>query len=59
MSESPSIVFAAMNMGVIIAGSIIGIFLFKERLSKWNYLGLALALVAIILITLSKIYAVR
>lgn len=59
MSESPSIVFAAMNMGVIIAGSFIGIFLFKERLSKWNYLGLALALGAIILITLSKIYAVR
>lgn len=59
MSESPSIVFAAMNMGVIIAGSFIGIFLFKERLSKWNYLGLALALAAIILITLSKIYAVR
>lgn len=59
MSESPSIVFAAMNMGVIIAGSFIGIFLFKEHLSKWNYLGLALALGAIILITLSKIYAVR
>lgn len=58
MSENPSTVFAAMNMGVIIAGSLIGIFIFRERLSKWNYLGLGLALVAIVLITLSKIYAV-
>lgn len=58
MSENPSTVFAAMNMGVIIAGSLIGIFVFRERLSKWNYIGLTLALVSIILITLSKIYAV-
>jgi drug/metabolite transporter (DMT)-like permease len=58
MSENPSTVFAAMNMGVIIAGTLIGVFIFRERLSKWNYLGLALALVSIILITLSKIYAV-
>lgn len=58
MSENPSTVFAAMNMGVIIAGSLIGVLVFREKLSKWNYLGLTLALVAIILITLSKIYAV-
>jgi len=58
MSENPSTVFAAMNMGVIIAGTLIGIFVFRERLSKWNYLGLVLALFSIILITLSKIYAV-
>ncbi|RZK57218.1 MAG: EamA/RhaT family transporter [Pedobacter sp.] len=59
MSDNPSTVFAAMNIGVIIAGSFIGIVLFKERLSKWNYFGLALALAAIILITLSKLHAVR
>lgn len=58
MSANPSTVFAAMNMGVIIAGTLIGIFVFRERLSRLNYLGLALALVSIILITLSKIYAV-
>ncbi len=58
MSENPSTVFAAMNMGVIIAGSLIGIFVFREKLSKWNYIGLTLALVSIILITLSKLYAV-
>ncbi|WP_379091622.1 EamA family transporter [Pedobacter sp. UC225_65] len=59
MAENPSTVFAAMNIGVIITGSIIGIFLFKERLSKLNYFGLILALVAIVLITLSKLHAVR
>ena len=59
MSENPSTVFATMNMGVIVLGSMIGIFIFKERLTKLNYLGLVLALAAIILITLSKLHAVR
>lgn len=58
MSENPSTVFASMNMGVIILGSLIGIFVFKENLNKLNYWGLFLALAAIILITLSKIYAI-
>lgn len=58
MAHNPSTVFAAMNMGVIILGSIIGILLFKEKVSRLNYLGIALALAAIVLITLSQQYAV-
>jgi drug/metabolite transporter (DMT)-like permease len=58
LADHPSTVFAAMNMGVIILGSIIGITLFKEKFSKLNYFGLTLALGAIILITLSQVYAV-
>lgn len=58
MASNPSTVFAAMNMGVIILGSIIGIILFKEKVSKLNYIGIAMALVAILLITLSQKYAV-
>lgn len=58
MADNPSTVFAAMNMGVIIAGTLIGVFIFREKLSRWNYLGLILALISIILITLSKIYAI-
>ncbi|MET3113816.1 drug/metabolite transporter (DMT)-like permease [Pedobacter sp. CG_S7] len=58
LAQSPSTVFAAMNIGVIILGSIIGIYLFKEKFSKINYIGLTLALGSIILITLSQIYAV-
>lgn len=55
-SENPSTVFASMNMGVIVLGSLVGIFIFKEKLSKRNYLGIAMALAAIVLITLSQIY---
>ena len=51
MADNPSVVFAAMNMGVIIVGSVVGIFIFKEKLNKLNYWGLFLALVAIILTT--------
>lgn len=55
-SDNPSTVFAAMNMGVIVLGSLAGIIIFKEKLTKRNYLGIALALVAIVLITLSQLY---
>ena len=53
-AENPSTVFAGMNMGVIIIGSLIGVLVFKEKLTKMNYAGLGLALVAIILIVLSQ-----
>jgi drug/metabolite transporter (DMT)-like permease len=58
MAGNPSTVFAAMNMGVILLGSIVGILLFKEKVSKINYLGIALALAAILFITLSQANAV-
>ena len=53
-AENPSTVFAGMNMGVILIGSLTGIFIFKEKLSKLNFAGLFLALVAIVLIVLSQ-----
>lgn len=51
MADNPSVVFAAMNIGVIVLGSLVGIFIFKEKLNKLNYWGLFLALIAILLIT--------
>ena len=54
-AENPSTVFAGMNMGVIIIGSLTGIFIFKEKLSKMNYIGLFLAIIAIVLIVLSQL----
>lgn len=54
-AENPSTVFAAMNMGVIIIGSIIGIIVFKEKVSRYNYFGLLLAIVAIVLISISQV----
>lgn len=53
-AENPSTVFAGMNIGVIILGSIIGVFFFKEKLSKMNYLGLILALISIVFIVISQ-----
>jgi drug/metabolite transporter (DMT)-like permease len=53
-ADNPSTVFAAMNMGVIILGSLLGILIFKEKMSTRNYLGLGLALISIVLIALSQ-----
>lgn len=53
-AETPSTVFAGMNMGVIILGSLIGVFAFKESLSKLNYAGLVLALVSIALLVMEQ-----
>ena len=53
-AETPSTVFAGMNMGVIILGSLIGVLAFKESLSKLNYVGLVLALASIGLLVLGS-----
>ncbi|KVV16111.1 DMT family transporter [Flavobacterium sp. TAB 87] len=53
-SENPSTVFAGMNMGVIILGSLAGVIAFKEKLSKLNYVGLLLALISIVLIVFAQ-----
>ena len=50
LPNNPSVVFSAMNIGVIIAGALIGVYLFKEKLSKINKIGIALAIVAILII---------
>ncbi len=54
LAENPSTVFAGMNMGVIVLGSLAGILLFKEKMTKWNYFGILLAIISIIFITLSQ-----
>nr|WP_315221613.1 DMT family transporter [uncultured Flavobacterium sp.] len=53
-SHNPSTVFAGMNMGVIILGSLVGLLFFKEKISKINFIGLFLALIAIVLIVISQ-----
>ena len=44
--------FPIYNIGVVCATAITGRLLFKEKLSAKNYIGLALAIIAVILITL-------
>ncbi|MEI7035307.1 EamA/RhaT family transporter [Fulvimonas yonginensis] len=46
----PALVFAGMNLGVIALGTLAGLGLFRERLSRMNQAGLALALAAIALL---------
>jgi drug/metabolite transporter (DMT)-like permease len=57
-SNNPSTVFAIMNIGVIVVGSLIGILVFKEKMTKLNYAGLLMAVSAIIFITLSQVYKI-
>jgi drug/metabolite transporter (DMT)-like permease len=47
LPQHPSLVFASMNLGVVALGALVGLLLFRERLSRLNLAGVALALVAI------------
>lgn len=51
LPDNPSIVFTTMNIGVIVLGTLIGVLLFKEKLTKINLIGLILAIISIFLIT--------
>lgn len=53
LPDSPAVVFATMNIGVVALGALVGIFGFGERTSRWNRAGLALAMAAIALIALA------
>ncbi|WP_348797152.1 EamA family transporter [Flavobacterium adhaerens] len=55
-SDNPSTVFAGMNMGVVVLGCIVGVFVFDEKMSRRNIVGLLLALLAIALIVVSQLY---
>ena len=56
--SNPTLVFAGMNIGVICLGTIIGALIFKEKISKVNWLGIVFSLCAIFcLYYLDKILA--
>ncbi|UGB38157.1 EamA/RhaT family transporter [Frateuria soli] len=46
----PALVFAGMNLGVVALGSLAGMVVFRERLSRVNLAGLGLAVLAIALL---------
>jgi len=56
LANSPSTVFSAMNIGVIALGALIGFIIFKEKLSNVNKAGIALAIVAVIILTFSQMH---
>ena len=55
-AEQPSVVFASMNIGVVVLGTLLGYYVFREKLNKLNFLGVGLAVLAIIMITLAQYY---
>ncbi|MEO3404848.1 DMT family transporter [Mucilaginibacter sp. CAU 1740] len=50
LSNNPSTVFSSVNIGVIILGALIGILIFKEKLSLLNKIGIGVAVLAIVII---------
>lgn len=48
--DNPSVVFTAMNIGVIALGALIGILLFREKLSMLNKIAILLAVLSILII---------
>lgn len=52
--DTPSTVFAGMNFGVIFMGTLVGKFVFKEKLDKINYIGLLLSIISIALIVYAQ-----
>ena len=53
LSESPSIVFTGMNVGVIAVATLIGVGVFKESLNRINVLGLLLAICCVAVLFLA------
>jgi len=52
LPNNPSMVFSAMNIGVILVGAFVGVLLFKEKLTVLNKVGLLLAIAAVLMIGL-------
>jgi len=50
LPDNPSVVFTGMNVGVIALGAGIGIFLFREKLSFINKIGIFLAIISVLII---------
>jgi drug/metabolite transporter (DMT)-like permease len=48
LAKQPSLVFSTMNIGVILLGSAVGVFIFREKLSRLNYVGILLAIISIL-----------
>ncbi|MEO6850521.1 MAG: EamA family transporter [Mucilaginibacter sp.] len=50
LENSPSVVFSMMDIGVIVFGALIGLLIFREKLSRLNFTGIILAIIAVIVI---------
>jgi len=48
-----STVFTVNNVAIVMVSTLVGLFLFKEKISKKNWLGIFLAIISILLVTLA------
>lgn len=48
-----STVFTVNNVAIVMASTLVGLFLFKEKISKKNWFGILLAIISILLVTLA------
>ncbi len=48
-----STLFTVNNVAIVMASTLVGLFLFKESISKKNWLGISLAVISIVLVTLA------
>ena len=56
LANHPSTVFSTMDIGVIVAGSLVGLFIFREKLSRLNVGGIILAIIAVVIIYFPQIF---
>ena len=56
LADHPSTVFSTMDIGVIVAGSLVGLFIFREKLSRLNVGGIILAIIAVVIIYFPEIF---
>lgn len=50
LAHDPALVFSTMNIGVIVLATLVGVYWLGERLGRLNRLGLALAVVAVLVL---------
>lgn len=55
-ASTPSTVFSSMDIGVIVLGAMVGLFVFKEKLNRLNLAGILLAIIAIVIIYYPEIF---
>ena len=51
ISKYPFTVFSSVNIGIIVLGTLTGLLIFREKLSALNKAGIALAIIAILIIS--------
>ena len=56
LADTPSTAFSSMDIGVIVLGSMVGLFVFKEKLNRLNLIGIFLAIMAIVIIYYPEIF---